>query len=87
MDIKIITIQVAHSTNRTIGYGYDVSLYESEDAMFDNMAQEFASGFPDTVEFASLVYKLNNGYVGTILMDTELSGEELVDSIKQGFVS
>lgn len=83
MDIKLITIQVARNDNRTIGYGYDASLYASEDALFENMKNEFENGFGEDVEYASLTYKLNDGTVNMFLLDTDLSGEELVNSIKE----
>ena len=82
MNIKIITIQVAHSNNKTIGYGYDASLYESEEKLFENLSAEFEDDFAETVEFASLTYKLNDDSMGTFMLDTSLTGESLVASIK-----
>lgn len=87
MDIKLITIQVAHSDNRTLGYGYDASSYESEDKLFSNMTAEFSKGFPATTEYASLTCKFNDGNVKMILLNTDLKGEDLVSYIKEAIAN
>lgn len=87
MDIKLMTIQVAHNNNRTGVYGYDITYYQDEQSLLDNIKQDFKNGFGETIEFASVTYKLNDNSTGTMMLDTQLSGQDLVDSITQGFVS